>query len=175
MYNVSAGDNMNIDLIKLKNGVIKQIDIDYDYSFSKEELKGTGIISLDNVSIVGSIYKNSINDFVLNIIIDGAMFLPCAVTLKPVEYPFYIEIDEEIEELLKEIEENHKKIENSIDILPIIWENILMEIPMRVVSDEASNVSLSGDGWKLVTEDSNHEEINPELAKLQDLLKEKEV
>lgn len=44
-----------------------------------------------------------------------------------------------------------------------------MEIPMRVVSPDASLEKVEGNGWKLVTEDSEFE--NPELAKLKDLLK----
>ena len=46
-----------------------------------------------------------------------------------------------------------------------------MEIPMRVVSPGAEDklTNLQGDGWKVITED-DQEEINPELAKLRDLL-----
>ena len=45
-----------------------------------------------------------------------------------------------------------------------------MEIPMKVVSEDAANYKIEGNGWKLITEDDVHEEINPELAKLKDLL-----
>ena len=48
-----------------------------------------------------------------------------------------------------------KNYRNSIDIFPIIWENILMEIPMRVVSDEAKDYKIEGEGWKLVTEEEH--------------------
>ena len=63
-----------------------------------------------------------------------------------------------------------KNIENSIDILPIIWENILIEIPMRVVSEGAEDLSLHGDGWELITEEKPKQEHNPELEKLKELL-----
>ena len=43
-----------------------------------------------------------------------------------------------------------------------------MEIPMRVVSEGAEEVKLSGDGWRLVTDDEKEE--NSELSKLKDLL-----
>ena len=134
----------------------------------------TDIISLDNVDINGSIYKNALDDLCINLNFEGVMVLPCAVTLEPVDYKFKVEIDDTLENVMEEIDENYKKIENSIDILPIIWENILMEMPMRVVSEKAYDAKLSGDGWKFITEDS-HEEINPEFEKLKDLLKEKEV
>ena len=50
------------------------------------------------------------------------MILPCAITLKPVDYHFSTEITGNIEDLYEEIDKNLKKSENSIDILPIIWE-----------------------------------------------------
>ena len=174
MYNYSSGDNMNIDLTRLKSGIDKQIEINEIYSFSKDSLEKTDIISLDNVDINGSIYKNALDDLCINLNFEGVMVLPCAVTLEPVDYKFKVEIDDTLENVMEEIDENYKKIENSIDILPIIWENILMEMPMRVVSEKAYDAKLSGDGWKFITEDS-HEEINPEFEKLKDLLKEKEV
>ena len=79
-----------------------------------------------------------------------------------------------IEELYTEIDKNDKKYENSIDILPIIWENILMEIPMRVVSEEAKtkDMNISGDGWKFVTEE---EEKKSPLSELMDYLDDSEV
>ena len=70
--------------------------------------------------------------------------------------------------MLKEMDENSKKIINSIDILPIIWENILMEIPSKVTSPDADTAKLSGKGWKVVTDEEKS--VNPELAKLKDLL-----
>ena len=71
--------------------------------------------------------------------------------------------------MLEEIGKNDKNLENTIDILPIIWENILMEIPMRVVNEDIHDATLKGEGWSFVTEEQPS--INPELQKLKDLLK----
>ena len=159
---------MEFDLRRLLSNVDSEIVIDETYEFSPEELKGTGIIRINNLSIKGNITKDSLNDLVINITIDGIMILPCALTLKEVEYPFNVEVDGNIEEMLDNLDKNSKKVENTLDILPIIWENILMEIPSRVVSPDAENIEMSGDGWKLVKEVEMEE--NPELAKLKDLL-----
>ena len=43
--------------------------------------------------------------------------------------------------------------QNYIDIIPIIWQNIVLEIPLRVVSEDVSDSVTSGDGWKLIRED----------------------
>lgn len=166
-----VGDDMEYNLLRLKNDLEHFIPIEEEYSFSKEQLKGTDVISLDNMKVVGEITKDAIDNIYLNVDVSGTLVLPCAITLKPVDYPFNIKIEGNIDELVEENEKSVKKDENTLDILPIIWENILMEIPMRVVSkgaeEELSN--LEGNGWKVITEEDNGE-INPELAKLKDLL-----
>jgi uncharacterized protein len=143
---------MNIDITRLRNKIDSILDIDFTYSFSEEELKNTDIRKLDNVSIKGYIRRNSLDEYELNINIVGTMVLECAITLKDVNYDFNIEIDDNLDRLL---EENDKKIQNTIDIFPIIWENILLEVPMKVVSEDASLEKTEGDGWKLITEDEN--------------------
>lgn len=159
---------MIIDLTRLRSGIDEEIIIDEVYSFTKEQLEITELISMDNVKINGSISLNSINNIVIGLDIEGIMVIPCAITLKPVEYPFSISIDGDLEELCDEINEKEINSQNRLDILPIIWENILMEIPMRIVSDGAESITLSGDGWKLISEDDGNE--NSELSKLKDLL-----
>ena len=41
---------MNIDITRLKSGIDSQVEIDMLYSFDKEMLKKTDIISLDNIN-----------------------------------------------------------------------------------------------------------------------------
>ena len=160
---------MNIDIVRLNNDIDKNILIDTTYSFSKEEMEGTDLLKLDDVKIVGELHKNVLGNIVLSVDVSGVMVLPCAITLKPVDYPFSLVIDDEIEKLYENIEEKSTNLQNTIDILPIIWENILMEIPMRVVSPDAEDIKLSGDGWKLVTDEDNK---NNPLSELMDMLDE---
>ena len=144
---------MIIDLTKLNSGIEEYTTIDLSYSFSKEELKDSEILELNDVKICGTISKNSLNDYYLDLEISGIMVLPCAVTLKPVNHDFNIKISDNLNELLSEIDKNIKKVENLLDIFPIVWENILMEVPMRVVSSDVSDVPLEGNGWKFIKED----------------------
>ena len=96
------------------------------------------------------------------------MYLPCAITLNKTRYPFELNINGAVDELI----ENARNFTNTLDIFPIIWENILMEIPMRVVSESAHDVKLSGDGWKLITDEDN---TSSPLAELEDLFMDREV
>lgn len=161
---------MKLDITRLKSGVDQEVVINESKLFTKEELRGTPFLELASVKVEGTITKNNLDKYVLDCTVTGEMTLPCAITLKPVVQPFSISIYGDIEEMLEEIGEIDKKMENTIDIFPIIWENILVEIPSRVVSEDAENVTLMGNGWKLCTEEQN-ETINPELQKLRDLLK----
>ena len=155
---------MIIDITRLRSGIDEYADIDINYSFSQEQLKNTGILELNNVSIKGKI-TNSFGKLHLNVKIEGVMILPCSISLKPTKYPFSIDLDDEIDEFLEENIENNQ---NTIDIFPIIWENILMEIPLKVVNEDLSDVKKEGEGWKFITD--KEERINPELEKLKDLL-----
>lgn len=160
---------MIIDLVPLKNKSVNTIEINCDYLFNMEMLSNTDIMEPLKIHIEGTITNDILDGYLLNVKVTGIMKLPCSITLEPVSVPAEIEIAGNLEELLQEIEENHKKIENSIDILPILWENILMEIPMKVTSPNACSKQIEGDGWKLVTEESQ-EIKNPALEKLKDLL-----
>ena len=157
---------MIIDLLKLRNNIVKEIVIDEFVSIGDNLMHNTELLGIKDVHVSGNLVKNAMDDIVLNLSVSGIMVLECALTLKPVDYPFMYDINGNLEDFLEEID---KKVENTIDILPIIWENILMEIPMRIVSPDAQVETLQGDGWRFVTE-GEHNNVNPELEKLKDLL-----
>ena len=163
---------MIIDITKLKSNIVDKIDIDYSVSVDDDTLKESGIIELKDTYVKGFITKNEVDDYNLNVIISGTMVLPCSISLKPTNYEFSCSIDENVQELLEELGKTLKNSENSLDIFPIIWENILMEIPMHIVNEDIHDVKLSGDGWRVITEvEDDSESVNPELQKLKDLLK----
>ena len=59
-------------------------------------------------------------------------------------------------------------MQNSLDIFAIVWENIILEVPLRVVKEDANFIS-EGNGWSLV-EENDKEEVNSPLSDLQKLL-----
>ena len=152
---------MEIDLSILNTK--PKIIIDTKVTFPKEDLEKAGILSMDEVEVKGDI-TSDLGEYFLNLNLKGKMVLPCSLTLEPVDYPFTLEIEENLNEMM----ENFKKNQKTIDILPIIWENILMEIPMKVVSPKAKSMKTKGDGWELITDSET--KANNSLAKLKDLL-----
>lgn len=159
---------MEIDITKLKSGYESYVDINFNYSFKKEELEGTELLKLEDVHIEG-ILENSYDDYHLDVEVTGTMVLPCSVTLKEVSLPFSVKIDEILGEYFENNQKNYKRCENSIDIFRIIWENIVMEIPMKVVSPDAEDFKIEGDGWRLIKDDEV--KVNSAFEELNDLLK----
>ena len=159
---------MDLDITRLKSGIDSEILVDIKHSFSEEELKDTGILKLNDVSIKGNITINSADDYQLTLNIKGTMTLQCSLTLKPVEYPFNIKIDNNLTDLYEELGKINENVGNTLDILPIIWENILLEVPLKVTSSDLSDYKTHGDGWKVITGEEKN--TNPELEKLKDLL-----
>lgn len=137
---------MKIDLNYLNR--FGKIDIDSDFILDESFYKNTDIRRLENLHVSGEInvdYDDYIN---FNINISGRMILPCAVTLVDVPYDFNTNIEENI----GKFEEIYKNNKNSLEISPILWENIVLEIPIRVVSKDIKPSNTSGDGWELISE-----------------------
>ena len=158
---------MNIDIVRLKNNLIDEIIINENLEIDKEMLNKTDLMDLKDVHVEGVI-TNSLEDFHLNLNVNGIMVIPCSLTLVPVDYPFNIKIDGIYGTLLEEMDIFSKKIVNMLDIFPIIWENILMEIPMKVVSSDSKPLT-EGNGWKIIT--GEEEKVNHNFDKLNELLK----
>ena len=159
---------MIIDLTKLIYNNLYKLPIKGEVIVPKEMLENTDIRRISPVKVDGYIFNNE-EEYELYITIKGTMILPCARTLKDVEYPFSSEIDE----IIGENDANSLEInQNRLDIFPIVWQNILVDVPLRVLAPDASDEPVEGDGWRLITEDTNEEVIDPRLAKLKDYIKE---
>lgn len=136
---------MKIDLNYLNR--FGKIEIDDDFTIDESFYKNTDIRKLEDLHVSGIIdidYEDNIN-FDLNV--TGKMILPCAITLKDVSYDFNTSIDENI----GKFDEIYKNNKNTLEISSILWENIVLEIPIRVVSKDIEPSNTSGDGWELIS------------------------
>ena len=138
---------MKIDLNYLNRFNI--LDINQDFTLSSEFYKDTEIRKLENLHVEGTIEIDYLDDVNCNLTITGLMILPCAVTLKDVPYKF----ETNFEESLGKFEEIYKNNKNTLEISDILWENIVLEIPIRVVSKDIEPSNTSGDGWELISEE----------------------
>ncbi len=163
---------MNIDLTKLFNRELDEILIDESIKIPEDYYKDNDDIKdVSLVKVFGDITDNQ-EYFSVNLNIKCELTLVCSVSLKDVKYNIDINIEEIIGENDNNLEEFDKIINNSIDLLPIIWQNILVEVPMRVVSEDVQEENIYGNGWKFITKEEESKEIDPRLSKLKDFLSE---
>ena len=139
---------MQIDVTKLLTNRVGSINVNGNVNIPNELLDGSRIDELRDVVIDGKITENEENDLVLEGNIKGIMILKDDITLEPVEYNFDTFV-----------EENLDKNQNVLDITDILWQNILVEIPSKVRAT-FEDVELSGDGWRVISEDKFNEERN---------------
>ena len=57
-------------------------------------------------------------------------------------------------------ENNLTIIQNRLDILPFLWQNIVLEVPMRITNSNIEDVVSSGEGWELINEKSGSFSFN---------------
>ena len=137
---------MKIDLFKLN-----YLEVDSDLEFDHDLMTSADIRDIKGAHVSGNISINYDNEVSTDLRVTGTFILPCAITLEDVPYDF----DIKIEEILGNFEEFYNKNKNSLDILPFIWENIVSEVPIRVVKDGAKPTVTCGEGWELVSDDES--------------------
>ena len=133
---------MKIDLFKLNN--LGSAPVKGEVIVPQEMIGTMDIIELKDVYVDGEISIDYEDDVFLEANLDGTMILQDAYTLEPIEYPFSINIDENI----GKYEDFYSKNKNTLDILPFLWENIVSEVPIRCTKSDKTP-DLKGDGWSL--------------------------
>ncbi len=159
---------MNIDLSLLHSKTEEEIDISNTYNIPKEYYENTDVIDLSDIKVEGHIIEkdNELEDETdyIECIISGNMTIKDSISLEPIKYPFSIEYNDFIEE-------NCKINENTLDIFQFLWENIVLEVPLRF--SEVEDLSkFHGDGWKLVSEEEHISSNNPFSELLKDYKEE---
>lgn len=154
---------MNIDITMLNRRMKNTIDIDSEVVIPNDRFSNTEILDLKNLKLQGSIVRNSSDIITLKADLSGIMVLEDSISLEPIDHQFSCQIEEEFEE-------NDGNLENILDITDILWQNIVLEVPLKLTNVENFN-EYQGDGWKLVSEDSIKNTNNP-FSELRDMMGE---
>ena len=154
---------MIIDLRQITN---KPYLIDEIVEFPTSYYENTDIRLLKDIKVNGTIELNYEQNIEYNLNISGIMVLPNSFTLEDYEYKFATNVNE----IVDESDIFYDKLKNTLDIMEILWQNIVLEVPIQV-GDSNKEPIKSGEGWELVSEDTK--KIDPRLAPLQELLKDK--
>lgn len=159
---------MNVDMTSLLTNKEDNIKVDMDVVIDKELLDESDIRQISDVHVNGEIVNNYDEGYLFKGNIKGIMVLPDDLTLEDVSCPFNSLLDEKItDDAINE--------DNRLDLMPILWQNILTEIPSKVNSGNR-DIKLEGKGWRVISEDEveDNNGVSPfsDLQKLLDSRKE---
>ncbi|PLS06442.1 YceD family protein [Neobacillus cucumis] len=104
--------------------------------------------------------------------IEGHLILPCSRTLVDVKLPINVDTTETFllqGSVYETEEETHQVKGDVIDLMPIIREILLLEVPMQVFCDDVvsdEGAPQSGKDWEVVSEEEQSKKIDPRLAGL---------
>ena len=156
---------MKINLNKIPTNGLK---INENIVLDKSLYEHANILEIKDLNIKGLINYDYENNLVIDLNIEGKFVLSDTITLEPIDYSFTSQVDEKIADLEETCGKFYEKSKNILDISEILWENIVLEVPMRITKGDSSKISLKGEGWELKNE--NEKKIDPRLAKLTELL-----
>ena len=125
-----------------------RIDISGKVSYDAKFLENSPIKKLYDVNYSGFITRNDIDEYFINIHIYGTMVLLDSVSLEELDYPYDINIDDEITDFIE-------KNQNALDINEFLWQNIVLEVPIRYTLCDAEK--LKGDNWRVLSSNEGGE------------------
>lgn len=157
---------MEFDLNKItEQGIL----IDTIISFGEEYLRVSEIKKLDNVHVSGRIYYSLTKEVIFAGNVNGNMTLVDGYSGDLIDYPFNINLDEILANFSNEDEKVGKKPKNSLDLKEVLWENIVLEVPI-VVSKDNKVKTKKGEFWEV--RDENSKKDDPRLECFRTLLDE---
>lgn len=157
---------MEFDLNKItEQGIL----IDTIISFDEEYLRVSEIKKLDNVHVSGRIYYSLTKEVIFAGNVNGNMTLVDDYSGDLIDYPFNIDLDEILANFSNEDEKMGKKPKNSLDLKEVLWENIVLEVPI-VVSKDNKVKTKKGEFWEV--RDENSKKDDPRLECFRTLLDE---
>ena len=110
-----------------------------DYRDFLDGLTSSDILDIALVDVSISISKLDMNTFQFDYVIHADLGLACALTLERVPYVMDLNISETYS-TLPDSDDVYPIEGNTIDTKEIVWSQILMNIPIRVVRDDAYEI-----------------------------------
>ncbi len=146
-------------MLDLENVPIRNMEFNETIDIPENIYKNAPILGVDKVDLSFKIERDLEQNDYLTLVADGKLILEDARSLKPIKYPFHIDIDELIDSSNDEISDFLKNNQNILDIMGVLWENIVLEIPISYTEAEELDLPVLEDA-------GDKEDIDPRLAPL---------
>ena len=142
-------------IAKLIKESTKEVEINEEIDFSDAVKRNPDIRKLSKVTVSGkgTIYPTA-RTMEFDLMIKGEMTLSCALTLDDVLYPFEATLNPVFtwdQEKYDEDSEDYL-VKDTIELACAIWQEIFIQIPLRVVKEGAHD-ELANKGIEILTEE----------------------
>ncbi len=138
--------------------------------------KVSSLHHVEDVFVSGVGHLNDDGQFEVDIDIEGVLICFCSITNELVEVPFETNSHEIFSFVDTEDVEIHVVKNEIVELIPIIFQLILLEVPLRVVKEGEIDYP-KGDGWRILSEqefeESSKNQQDPRLAKFKEFKTEK--
>lgn len=111
-----------------------------EFDFSEDAKNVNGVITIGKTIVSGTARCIGMEKYKFDLHIEVMLELEDAWTLEPVPYKISLDVTE-IFDRLESSEEVRVIEKNTVDLYDVVWENILLEIPMRITKEEAKEVN----------------------------------
>ena len=167
---------MKWQISKLIKELAKEVKIDEEVDFADVARQNPDIKKMSKVLVTGKgFFYPTIHTMKFDLKIKAQLTLSCALTLDDVIYP----LEETLNPIFTWDQERHDPnsedyyyVRDTIELAPIIWQEIFIQIPLRVVKDGAYD-ELARQGIEIFSEeDLENEEktyIDPRFSVLEGL------
>ena len=159
---------MIIDLNELNNKDV----IEFNYEVNKDNELDKRIINLEKTFVKGTCSLDYDSNVVLKYDLKGIMIINDSISLEEIPYKFNISYEEKLDDIIKNNNDCYDNIKNTLDLKMILWQNIVLEVPISYT--KVIDANLKGNGWELVNEKDKVNEIDPRLKKLEELLERRD-
>jgi uncharacterized protein len=166
---------MKWQIARLLKESIKEIEINEEVDFSDAVKRNPDIRSMTKIAVVGKgfIFTTE-RRMEFDLTIKGEMTLGCALTLDDVSYPFEATINPvfiwDIDKYDGDSEDYYAR--DTIELAPAIWQEIFIQIPLRVVKEGAYE-ELARQGIEIFSaeeiENEAKNKVDPRFAALEGL------
>lgn len=115
--------------------------LELDFSSEAEQVEDIQNISIALVEGTISRVDDDIFKCVYHLKVD--LVLSCSLTLEPVDYTMDFEVEELIGYANADYDDVVEISGNTVDMKAIIWDNIIVNIPIRIIRDDAYEILAS--------------------------------
>ena len=113
----------------------KPFSFEGEYDFTDYIKDDADILKISPAKVSGSGRCIKDDHYEFNIHIECVMTLECSLTLEPVDYKIDLDVVEDFD-IVESSEDVNIISGNTIDLKDVVWQNIYLEKPMRIVKAE---------------------------------------